>query len=327
MDVCDEMARNESDEPAIACRDVAANGLTFRCLFAGEDGQRGNVLMLHGFPLWSKSYKPLMRVLAGQGYRCAAFDQRGYSPDASPDAESDYHYDKLREDLFAVAVAIGFERFHLVGHDHGALLSWYTAGSERGRQLLLSLTALSIPHPDAFSAGLLGDDADTQQQIRSQYFSVFTMPGAATMKGGLLYKVMGKNSGFETAEQFQKALWWYNGVFAAGVLSRPPSMSASTIAYHLEPRSAIFRMLFGGVPDAGVPQTRPVGNIAMPTLYICGTQDRYILGSKPFALKTAGYCNGGYSSFFPALGHGMDEDNGKWDEQVIDRIVKHIQAV
>jgi len=281
--------------------------------------------MLHGFPLWSDTYEPLMKVLAARGYRCAAFDQRGYSPDASPDAESDYHYDKLREDLFAVAAAIGFESFHLIGHDHGALLGWYTVGSERGQQLLLSWTALSVPHPDALSAGLLGDDADTQQQMRSQYFSVFTMPSSATMRCGLLYSLIGKNSGFTTQEQFQKALWWYNGVFEAGLLSRPPSMSASTLASHMEPRAALLRLLFGGSPDAGCPQTRPVGNIKTPTLYICGTQDRYILGSKPFAQKTADYCTGAYSSFFPPLGHDIG-DSGHWDAEVTDKIVKHIQA-
>mmetsp|Transcript_41411 Transcript_41411/g.81857 ORF Transcript_41411/g.81857 Transcript_41411/m.81857 type:complete len:322 (-) Transcript_41411:164-1129(-) len=321
------MACTEQDEPAIACRDVAANGLTFRCRFAGEDGQRGCVLMLHGFPLWSKTYEPLMRVLARQGYRCAAFDQRGYSPDASPDAESDYHYDKLREDLFAVAAAIGFEKFHLVGHDHGGLLSWYAAGSERGQQLVLSLTALSMPHPDAFSAGLLGEDADTHQQMISQYFSIFTMPNSATMKGGLLYYLAGKYNGFTTSEQFQKALWWYNGAMAAGVISRPPSMSASTLTSHMALVPALLRLLFGGNPDAGCSQTKPVGNITMPTLYICGSLDRYILGLKPFAQKTAEYCSGGYSSFFPPIGHGMDVNGGQWHADVLDSIAKHIQSV
>jgi len=226
-----------------------------------------------------------------------------------------------------VAAAIGLERFHVVGHDHGALLAWYAAGSERGQQFFLSFTSLSIPHPDAFSAGLLGDNADSQQQMRSQYFSIFTMPGSATMKCGLLYKMLGKPTGFETAEHFQKALWWYNGARAAGILSQPPSMTASALACHKEFRAALLRLIFGGIPDAGYPQTKPVGNITMPALYICGTQDRYILGSKPFAQKTPDYCSGGCSCVFPPIGHGMDEDRGKWDAEVIDRIVKHIQAV
>ena len=77
----------------------------------------------------------------------------------------------------AAAAGLG-EAFHLIGHDHGACLGWKVAGEgKRGSQRILSYTALSIPHIDAFSAGLVGPDADRAQQAhRTRRFSVALWP-------------------------------------------------------------------------------------------------------------------------------------------------------
>lgn len=311
----------------IVCAAVGANGLTFRCRVAGEDGERGDVLLLHGFPFWSSMFDPLMRDLARLGYRCVAFDQRGYSPGAAPEDESDYHYGNLIDDLFAVAVAVGFGKFHVVGHDHGAMLGWCAAGTDRGREHVASLTALSLPHPDAFSDGLVGAAADLEQQMRSQYFSVFCLPGSASRRCKLLYYLVGKPAGFASPKDFQKALWWYNGLFEPGFLSRPPTMRAGTLCRGRAYFSAVLRLVFGGIADSGVAQKKRLGSITMPALYICGTQDRFILGSKPFALMTREYCVGGYACLFPNIGHDIEEKTGCWYKEVVDAILEHIQGV
>ena len=41
-----------------------------------------------------------------------------------------------------------FESFHLVGHDWGSAVGWYIASKHSDR--LLSWSALSVPHMDAF---------------------------------------------------------------------------------------------------------------------------------------------------------------------------------
>ena len=99
-------------------------------------------------------YAGLMRELAKQGFRSVACNQRGYSPGARPEGIENYHYSMLRDDIFAVAEAMNFShaKFHLVGHDHGAALGWYTVTSEQGKSSILSYSALSVPHLDAFSA-------------------------------------------------------------------------------------------------------------------------------------------------------------------------------
>lgn len=96
---------------------IESGPFTFRARTAGFGGTRGNVILLHGFPESSAMYEPMIPVLAGAGYQVVAFDQRGYSPGARPAQPAQYTIDKLVEDVFAVADTVGFDDFHLVGHD------------------------------------------------------------------------------------------------------------------------------------------------------------------------------------------------------------------
>ena len=160
----------------ITCTTVAASGLAFDCRFGGAslDNPVGNVMLLHGFPEWSDMYMPLMRLLANEGYKSVACNQRGYSPGAAPDNVADYNYNVLRDDVFNIADAVNFTgQFHLVGHDHGAALGFYAAASPRGEARILSYSSLSIPHLAAFADGLFGPTADIEQQIASQYFTMY----------------------------------------------------------------------------------------------------------------------------------------------------------
>ena len=101
----------------IEVRDIAANGMMFRCRTDGATGEP--VVLLHGFPETSHMWTALMPKLAAAGYRCLAPDQRGYSPGARPDDVEAYSYRNLASDIFALADAAGFDCFHLVGHDWG----------------------------------------------------------------------------------------------------------------------------------------------------------------------------------------------------------------
>jgi len=285
---------------------VTANNLTFDCRFAGLDlgeAKKGDVMLLHGFPEWSSMYLPLMSELAKAGYHSVACDQRGYSPGASPEKEEDYNYNLLRDDIFAVADALKFDKFHVIAHDHGAVLGWYAAGSQRGEERFLSYTAMSIPHNDAFAAGLYGPDADVEQQMASQYFSIFTMPNSASMKNNTLFNSWGRPSGFDTSSHFQKALWWYNGAFDVGVLSMPPSYSADYLRAQGANASADQREYFGGDENDGLPQKVATGQISMPTLYVCGTDDTFILCDHEFARNTKNFCTKDYQHLPVACGH------------------------
>lgn len=146
--------------------------MVFEALSAGPEGAR-SVLLLHGFPQTAWSWHHQLEALAGRGMHALAFDQRGYSPDARPSEVSAYTVDQLVGDVLAVADARGIDRFDLVGHDWGAIVAWVAAALRPDR--IRSLTAVSVPHPGAFSEVLRSGDTD--QAGRSSYIEVFRRPG------------------------------------------------------------------------------------------------------------------------------------------------------
>lgn len=149
-----------------------ANGFTFRARVAGFENDNGElVILLHGFPVTSAMWQPLLPALADSGYRAIAFDQRGYSPGARPLDSSAYSIDQLVSDVTAIADELGAEKFHLLGHDWGSAVGWSTVLSHPSR--VLSWTGLSIAHPAAFGEAL---ENDPDQQSRSSYFALFTKP-------------------------------------------------------------------------------------------------------------------------------------------------------
>merc|ERR1719440_410213 len=101
-------------DDGIVCHAVAANGFKFDVAFAGQEGKSGDVMMIPGHPEHKEMFIPLMRELAGKGYRSVAIDPRGYSPGARPQEKSAYNYNEIVKDIFAIADAVGFHRFHMV---------------------------------------------------------------------------------------------------------------------------------------------------------------------------------------------------------------------
>ena len=320
-------------DAGVRCGTVDANGLTFSCRFAGEGGTAGDVVLLHGFPEWSAMFAPLMRRLAAAGYASVACNQRGYSPGARPPRVADYRYSLLADDVFAVAdAAFGANgTFHLVGHDHGAVLGWTLAGGARRARLATRdrgvfssnerrgdaprrrgrYSALSVPHPDAFSRGLFGPGADLQQQMTSQYFTVFVRNDSASEDLGALYHGMANADpteamgAFDSEAEFQRALWWYAGAFADGVVAMPPTFSATYLLEHGAFAAAALRAAFPAPDDPGAPQRHPTGVVAVPALFVCGAADDAILCNRTFSRDTAAYVTADYAFLAEDCGHDL----------------------
>ena len=271
---------------------IIKNTLTFSCRIAGPPSSNGtntNILFLHGFPEWSSMFAPLLRQLAHVGYRGVACNLRGYSAGASPPLPSDYTYDKLVTDVFNIADAVNFTSFHLVGHDHGGLLAWAAAAAHPER--LLTVSALSTPHADAFASALFGPLSDMYQISASQYFTMFTLNNSASLHDNFFFSSMGSSSSdedmgesFTSAQAFQKALWWYNGAIdfpSGGVMATPPIMSVWNLTTRGDIAMASLRALFGGTPDTGRAALKTIGNISVPALFVCGASDDVILCNRP----------------------------------------------
>lgn len=138
----------------ITIQQVPVNQQIFTVRTAGLENSGDLVVLLHGFPESSLMWEPLMIKLANQGYRVIAPNQRGYSAGARPLGVQNYTMKLLAADVVALAHFFGFQqKFHLVGHDIGAVVGWTTATLYP--QLLKSWTALSVPNWPAYILSLI----------------------------------------------------------------------------------------------------------------------------------------------------------------------------
>lgn len=167
----------DSPRPLVGSGDIrsttiSVGSLNFDAIEAGPDGGVP-VILLHGFPETGWEFHHQLAALGEATFHAVAPNQRGYSPGARPADVADYDIALLVQDVLGMADALGFERFHLVGHDWGAAVAWAVAAAAPER--LLSVTPISVPHPAAF-ARVLGDHQSCQYQA-SSYVDFFVTPG------------------------------------------------------------------------------------------------------------------------------------------------------
>ena len=145
------------------------------------------------------------------------------------------------------------------------------------------------------------------------------------------YYTLGYTSGgegFASADDFQKALWWYNGAMDASFQAFPPTMSATELTKNGQVMMASLRLLFGGEPDDGQPAQNPIGQVSTPSLYVCGTADTAILCSKPYAQKTKDYIapDVAYTYLEVDCGHDLLTSCGYFKSDQIQKTMDAIQA-
>ena len=275
--------------------EIAANGMEFDALAAGPE-QGELVVLLHGFPQSSATWAPQVRSLAEAGYRAVAPDQRGYSPGARPETIDAYRIDDLVGDVAAIADALDADRFHLVGHDWGALVTWFAAAALKDR--LLTATPISSPHPLALADALADPDGD--QSTRMGYVDMFRAEGSETDMLAddaaglrLLYEMSGLAA--DEAEPYLE------------VLSTPAALGSALNWYRAN--------------DFAVPP--PISPITTPTMYVWSTDDP-ALG--PGAAHAAGdHVDGPYR--FEAL-EGIDHwvpDHAS--ERVTALLLEHLASI
>lgn len=121
-------------------KSIKTNGVILKTLVEGKGPL---VVLLHGFPSTGYMWKDVVEPLKAAGFRVAVPDQRGYGESSKPERIDAYSFLELTADVVGIADALGEEKFHLVGHDFGCMVSWYTALQFPHR--LHSVTGLSIP--------------------------------------------------------------------------------------------------------------------------------------------------------------------------------------
>jgi pimeloyl-ACP methyl ester carboxylesterase len=263
-------------EVAIESIQITTGDLVFDARAAGPpEGEL--VMLLHGFPQTSIEWRLQLLALGNAGYRAVAPDQRGYSPGARPSDVESYAIALLVGDVVNMAEALGYDRFHVAGHDWGGGVAWGVEGVLPER--VLSLTAVSPPHPDAMAAEL--SDPESCQYAASAYFELFTAPDATV---AVLGELGDSSFGLLPEDSVQE--------YADKVLSDPEVFDLALNWYRANVED---RQFPGGI-----------GQVSAPTLYLWGADDAYFC--RETAEATADYVDGPYEFVeVEGVGHWLPE--------------------
>lgn len=108
-----------------------------------EQGSGPAVVMCHGFPGLSYSWRHQLPVLAEAGFRAVAVDMRGYGGSDRPADPVDYARASTVADMVGLLDALELDDAVFVGHDFGAGLVWDLPQWAPGR--VRALIQLSVP--------------------------------------------------------------------------------------------------------------------------------------------------------------------------------------
>lgn len=84
-----------------------------------KGGSGPPVLLLHGFPQMRAMWRGVAPILA-ERFTVVAADLRGYGDSSKPSGVADMAFREMAADQVALMAHLGFDRFHMVGHDRGA---------------------------------------------------------------------------------------------------------------------------------------------------------------------------------------------------------------
>jgi pimeloyl-ACP methyl ester carboxylesterase len=242
-----------------------STGITLNVALAG-DPANPPVILLHGFPESHRTWRELAPRLQDRLHLIMP-DQRGFAASDQPQEVEAYATDKLVDDIFALADALGIERFALVGHDWGGAIAW--AAALKGDTRVTRLAIVNSPHPVIFQKSLIEDEA---QREASQYISAFRAPG------------------FEKLVEAKGYDWFFERTFSGHVdLNRiSESEKAQYLADWSQPRAfnAMLNWYRAGrmiVPAPGITVPLPdwllraFTKVKIPTLVVWGMKDPALL--------------------------------------------------
>lgn len=305
-----------------------------------ESGAPGDpvVVLLHGFPESSHSWRHQMQPLADAGYHVLAPDQRGYGRSTAPREVGAYAGASLADDVGALLDAVGVEQGLIVGHDWGALLAWHLGATrpERCRAII----GASVPYnrwpakpTDVFR--FLHED-------RFFYILYFQEPGVAEAEldadperflRSIIWAAAGDSAGTRltselpmTGTTMQRALDTALGGTPDGLPSWLPQADFDTFVEQF--RTSGF---FGPVSwyrnlDANYEETLELGpeRLTMPTGFIAGDLDPVIADRRDLVASMAtALPNFLGSVLIPGAGHWVQQEApGAFNEALLSLLAR-----
>lgn len=256
---------------------VKIDDLVFDCLTDG-DKEDELIIFLHGWPESACMWSRLMADFARKGFYCVAPNLRGFSKGACPQGKKNYTLDKLVKDVVDISRFFGQPKFHLVGHDWGAVIGWKVVHDYK--KAMLSWTALSVPHFQAFGKAIV---VDQEQRKMSQYIKNFQWPYFPERRlrkdDFKIFRKLWQNSKAKEIDEY------------LSIFRNPKQLSASLNYYR-----GNYRLLRKAAKG------QILGDITAPTLFIWGKNDPAI-GS--YSVETGHQYMKGEYEFIPL-------DAGHW---------------
>jgi pimeloyl-ACP methyl ester carboxylesterase len=261
-------------------RTISANGIE---IFLLEQGEGQLVVLCHGWPELSYSWRHQIPALAAAGFHVVAPDMRGFGRTSAPADVDAYSIFDTVGDMVALVAALGEEQAVIIGHDWGAPVAWHAAMFRP--DVFTAVAGLSVPPP---SRGR-GRPLDTLRDsgITNFYWQYFQPPGVAEAEferdvGLTLRTLLGRGFSDPAASLFVEAGKGFLGDASAD-RPLPPWLRAADLAFFTDDyKKSGFR---GGMNwyrnlDRNWELTAPWqgAQIHQPSLFIAGSKDAVITG-------------------------------------------------
>jgi pimeloyl-ACP methyl ester carboxylesterase len=153
-------------------RTISANGIE---MFLLEQGDGPLVLLCHGWPELSYSWRHQIPALAAAGYHAVAPDMRGFGRTAAPADVDAYSIFDTVGDMVALVAALKHKQAVIVGHDWGAPVAWHAALFRPDR--FRAVVGLSVPFRPRGPVRPTSVMPQTDQSLFYQLY--FLTPGVA----------------------------------------------------------------------------------------------------------------------------------------------------
>jgi pimeloyl-ACP methyl ester carboxylesterase len=153
-------------------RTISANGIE---IFVLEQGEGPLVLLCHGWPELSYSWRHQIPAIAAAGFHVMAPDMRGFGRTTAPAEIAAYSIFDNVGDMVALVAASGKKQAVIVGHDWGAPVAWHAAMFRP--DVFTAVAGLSVPPPVRGRGRPL--DTLRESGIRNFYWQYFQAPGTA----------------------------------------------------------------------------------------------------------------------------------------------------
>ncbi len=220
------------------------------------------VVLLHGFPECAYGWRHQIGPLVDAGFRVLTPDQRGYGYSDVPNDVKAYRLDVLAQDVLTLIDDTGAERAHVVGHDWGAVVTWWLGMHHASR--INSLVTLNVPHPTVFLDTL---KSSLSQLSKSWYMFMFQLPflpeRAILKSGGDILRRTSRRGSFTDDDLATYVHHWRRPGVASGMLNWYRA-SFRSLPLSKTPRVTSPMMLIWGKRDHALSYT-----MAQPSIDLC----------------------------------------------------------